>query len=120
MTAVRPRLLLVEDDRATYTALKGILTLRGWDVRVATTLEEARGAMSSDVDAVILDLMLPDGNGESLLEPLREMCGNCPIAVATGVSDAGRLDALQKLGATALLKKPITLADLLKVITPMA
>lgn len=118
MTAVRPRLLLVEDDRATYTALKGILTLRGWDVMVATTLEEARGAMSGDVNAVILDLMLPDGNGESLLGQLREVCGDCPIAVATGVSDVERLDALQKLGATALLKKPITLADLLKVITP--
>ena len=46
-------MLLVEDDRATYCALKGILTLRGWEVIVATTIAEARLALDSHLDAVI-------------------------------------------------------------------
>jgi DNA-binding response OmpR family regulator len=113
----RPKLLLVEDDRATYTALRGILTLRGWDVIVATTVAEAMQATSDDLDAVILDLMLPDGAGETVLERLRAGGGQFPIAVTTGVSDTNRIAAVQRLGATALLRKPITLSDLLKAIS---
>lgn len=116
----RPRLLLVEDDRATYTALKGILTLRGWDVTVATTLADARSALANKHDAVILDLMLPDGNGEALLGPLRASWGNCPIAVTTGINDDQRLALIQQMGATALLKKPVSLAEVLRVISPIA
>lgn len=113
----RPRVLLVEDDRATYTALRGILTLRGWDVVVATTLAEARPVLGGNaLSAVILDLMLPDGNGEEILDELRAANGNIPVAVTTGVSDAARLAAVHKKNPTALLQKPIVLAQLLKAI----
>src|SRR6187200_1097002 len=118
--AHRPKLLLVEDDRATYTALRGILTLRGWQVVVATTVAEALDAVADDLDAVILDLMLPDGPGETVLQRLRERGDpepprrRLPIAVTTGVSDAQRIAGVERLGATALLRKPITLSDLLK------
>jgi DNA-binding response OmpR family regulator len=115
----RPKLLLVEDDRATYTALKGILTLRGWEVVVATTLAEAEAALAghSDFNAAVLDLMLPDGGGEAVLKQLRERSSALPIAVTTGVSDGDRIAALLKLRPTVLLRKPIALADLLKAIT---
>ena len=68
----KPRLLLVEDDRATYAALRGILTQRGWEVVIATTVAEALEAIKSELDAIILDLILPDGEGEVLLRQLRE------------------------------------------------
>jgi two-component system phosphate regulon response regulator PhoB len=116
----RRKLLLVEDDRATYTALRGILTLRGWDVVVATTVAEALAALVDDLDAVILDLMLPDGRGETVLEHLRSReteSRRLPIAVTTGVNDAGRIAEVERLGATALLRKPITLSELLKAIS---
>ncbi len=112
----RPRLLLVEDDRATYTALRGILNLRGWEVVVATTLAEARGALAQAIDAVILDLMLPDGKGEALIQEIRSRSITCPVAVTTGVADDERVKHVQTLGATALLRKPIALAELLGVI----
>ena len=113
----RPKLLLVEDDRATYTALRGILTLRGWDVVVATTVAEALQELTGELDACILDLMLPDGDGERVLERLRARHGDLPVAVTTGINDANRIAAVERLGATALLRKPITLAELLKVIS---
>ena len=94
----RPKLLLVEDDRATYTALKGILTLRGWDVVVATTMAEASAAIDGPLDAVILDLMLPDGEGEALLAQLRKRPVRIPVAVTTGVEDTARIAAVEKLG----------------------
>ena len=112
----RPRLLLVEDDRATYTALKGILTLRGWDVVVATTVAEALEAIKTDLDAVILDLILPDGEGELLLRQLRDESRPVPVAVTTGITDAQRIAEVKRLRPTVLLKKPIALTDLLKAI----
>ena len=116
----RPRLLLLEDDRATYTALQGILTLRGWDVVVATTVADARCALDAPLDAAVLDLMLPDGAGDDLVRQLRERSADMPIAVTTGVSDADRLAALDGHGPTVLLRKPIMLPDLLKAIAPPA
>jgi DNA-binding NtrC family response regulator len=118
----RPRLLLVENDRATYTALTRILTLRGWDVTVATTLKEAISAVNAatDLRAVILDLMLPDGGGEDLLAHLRAMPVEFPVAVTTGIADIDRIAQVQKLAPTVLLPKPIKLPDLLDAITPEA
>jgi DNA-binding response OmpR family regulator len=118
--AARPRLLLVEDDRATYSALRGILSLRGWDVRVATTVAEARAELIESIDAIILDLMLPDGGGEGLLPEIRAQFPSIPVAVTTGISDGSRIDAVEQMGATALLRKPITLGELLKVIGHVA
>jgi DNA-binding response OmpR family regulator len=117
-STARPRLLLVEDDRATYTALRGILSLRGWDVVIATTIAEALEAMKSDLDAVILDLILPDGDGELLLQHLRsdERGRGMPVAVTTGVNDLQRIAAVERLRPTVLLRKPIALNDLLKAI----
>jgi CheY-like chemotaxis protein len=114
--AERRKLLLVEDDRATYTALRGILALRGWDVTVATTLVEARAALEKRVDAVVLDLMLPDGDGLSILEQIRRENHEIPVAVTTGTADDARLTAVRRLEPAALLRKPIVVADLLKAI----
>ena len=116
VNTARPRLLLVEDDRATYTALKGILTLRGWDVVVATTVAEGLEAIKSDLDAVVLDLMLPDGEGETVLRQLRREAPRTPVAVTTGVNDARRIAEVERMRPTVLLKKPIALTDLLKAI----
>jgi DNA-binding response OmpR family regulator len=116
VNTARPRLLLVEDDRATYTALKGILTLRGWDVVVATTVAEGLEAIKSDLDAVVLDLMLPDGEGETVLRQLRREAPRTPVAVTTGVNDARRIAEVERMRPTVLLKKPIALTDLLNAI----
>lgn len=115
--AARPRLLLVEDDRATYTVLKGILALRGWEVSLATTVAEAREALEEEqLDAAVLDLMLPDGAGDALVREFRERFPEMPIAVTTGVSDVDRLAAIHQDGPTVLLRKPIALPDLLKAL----
>jgi DNA-binding response OmpR family regulator len=119
--AIRPKLLLVEDDRATYTALRGILSLRGWDVTVATTIADATLAVGQGAtDAVILDLMLPDGDGTSLLETIRRKSPGATVIVTTGTGDDYRLAAAAHLAPTVLLRKPIVLADLLKALAPAA
>ena len=116
-TPARPHLLLLEDDRATYTALRGILMLRGWDVILATTVAEARRALDDEpLDAAVFDLMLPDGAADELVEVLRMRAPDLPIAITTGVCDADRLASLHLAGPTVLLRKPIVLPDLLRAI----
>jgi DNA-binding response OmpR family regulator len=114
---LRPRILVVEDDAATYSALRILLSKRGADVVLATTLTEARAALREGIpDSIVLDLMLPDGDGIEILRDIRARKLKTRIAVTTGVSDPDHLTAVANLHPDATLKKPIDLAELLRTI----
>jgi len=108
----------VEDDPATSRALRLILGRKGWDVVVAKTLAEARTLLLPAPQGVVLDLMLPDGDGASLLAEIRDNGLPTRVVVTTGVNDPDRLAAVRALLPTAVLTKPITLPDLLRALDP--
>ena len=65
------RVLLVEDDRVLRSALREALSVEGYAVRTAASLADARAQLQhtspgEDVDLVVLDLGLPDGDGQAL------------------------------------------------------
>ena len=69
----KPRTLIVEDDLTSCSAALKILRLRGYDVDCATTLVEGFEKLATwGPRCVVLDLMLPDGNGLELLRHIRE------------------------------------------------
>jgi len=105
-------LLIVEDDRATYTALRSLFVRRGWEVGVATNLAEALDALSNRPSAVILDLMLPDVDGVALLERMRQMGLGSHVVVTTGLNDPVRLNAVKGFSPALLMHKPIDLLAL--------
>ena len=105
---------MVEDDRATSNALRRIFLRKGWDVVHATTVAEALTLLDPRPDCVILDLMLPDGDGTAVLQAIRSHHLPIRVAVTTGASDPIRLKAVAQLGPEVLLRKPIDLADLLR------
>jgi DNA-binding response OmpR family regulator len=74
MDAFPRRILLVEDDGPTRRALRGILMRMGWEVGVADTVSKAIAQLRlrPAPTCLILDLMLPDGRGEEVLEFVRE------------------------------------------------
>jgi CheY-like chemotaxis protein len=114
--APRPRLLLVEDDRVTYSALRTLFERRGWEVSVATTVSEALGALGTRgqgaPDAVVLDLMLPDGQGEEVLRHIRACRIDARVVVTTGLNDTLRLEQLRAMQPAGVLQKPIDLTQL--------
>ena len=112
----KPRLLLVEDDLATSTALRAILKYRGWEVDVAGTLGTALERLDAGYACVVLDLMLPDGNGVDVLSEIRRRKLSTPVIVTTGVSEPNYLAQVSSLRPTALLQKPINLGDFLKLL----
>lgn len=113
-TRARGRVLVVEDDAASRTALSAILRHRGWEVTVAATLAEGIRQLAKRPDRAIVDLMLPDGDGGRLLEYVRAQGLPTRVTVTTGVKDPSRLERIRRLGAASLLSKPIDVAELLR------
>lgn len=57
------KILLIEDNEMIIKALKYLLESHEFIVNVATTIKEAKESITSKYDLIILDVMLPDGNG---------------------------------------------------------
>ncbi len=110
--------LIIEDHDATRTMLAKLLSisLDGWQVLTAATIAEGLALLlESEPDCLVLDLMLPDGDGETVLRRIRETKLRTCVAVTTGTGDEARLDAVRWLQPEALLRKPIDPEDLFRV-----
>jgi two-component system response regulator TctD len=107
-------LLIVEDNATLSTSLAKGLTEDGYVVDCAASGSEAlRRLERSDIDAIVLDLGLPDLDGSEVLIQLRERGVNAPVLVLTA-RDAvtSRVTALEQ-GADDYLVKPFEYAELL-------
>ena len=99
------RVLIVEDETLLRRCLTRLLERRGHRVLPAGSIEEARELLAQEpVDAAILDVGLPDGDGLDLL-PLT--CVDRSLVVSADVSDAH----LEERGVTHFLRKPLDLAS---------
>ncbi len=108
------RVLVVEDDVTTRNALRSLLRASGHHVTCAGTIAEAMAALSGTVDTIILDLMLPDGDGTEVLRRVRTANLGVRVCVTTGVSSPVWLQRVQELKPDCVLRKPIDLATLLE------
>lgn len=107
------RILLVEDDDSCAQSLISLLGTMGHDVDHALDLAAARPlAQAREYDWMLLDLMLPDGNGLEMLSHR----GAARVVVMTG--DAGIRDSIRALEGPELsfLIKPVVLRDLMKLL----
>lgn len=107
------RVLVVDDERAVRAAVRRGLALDGWQVVEAGSGSEALAVLEqSAVDAMVLDLAMPDPDGLEVCRRLREAGDRTPtliLTARTGVSDrVAGLDA----GADDYLVKPFALAEL--------
>ena len=110
----RPRrVLVVEDDPSSRDAMARLLRLRGLEVRPAGTLAEAFAGLAWGPHCVVLDLMLPDGTGTTLLEHLRAKQLAVRVAVVTAAGEPALLDQVKRLRPELMLHKPINVKDLM-------
>lgn len=110
---VNPKVLVVDDEPATLFGFNRYLSKAGYDIRQASSLAQAREETAAQrFDAVLLDLMLPDGNGIDWIEGLRREFPDIAIIVITGAGDIPlAVDAMRR-GADNFLSKPVSLPDL--------
>lgn len=108
-----PKILIVEDDDGIIFLVKNLFLAWGWCPVVAEYLSAAEGLLAGNFDLVLLDLMLPDGNGIDILRKLRERPDAPPVIVSTG-NDAPRvMDVVESLRPDAVFKKPLDVDALL-------
>jgi len=108
------RILIIEDDLAILKGLQTALETKNY--RVATESNGEKGfqrAQQSDFDLILLDLMLPDKDGEEICRDLREKGSRIPIIVLTARTDEIDEITLLKMGADNYLKKPVSMHKLL-------
>lgn len=77
------KVLLVEDDSNLGASLKRYLENENYQVEWCENLESARGKDVSDYKCIILDWMLPDGQGIDFLKEVREKKSNIPVIMLT-------------------------------------
>jgi DNA-binding response OmpR family regulator len=106
------RTLLVEDDPDTCEALTRILTRRGYEVDCASSVRQALTKLQAQPDSIVLDLMLPDGNGIELLRHVRQFGLPVRVAVATGAGDTDLMSDVILLHPDAFFIKPIDATEL--------
>jgi len=109
---IKGSVLVVEDDPSSLGALSSILRLWGWDVRGVSTIADALPLLEKPFGRLILDLMLPDGDGVLILRHIRGRSLPTEVIVTTGVSDVHRLDEVRHLSPRTILTKPIDLERL--------
>ena len=121
------RVLLVEDDRELRTMLRDALLVEGFEVFTAASLSEGLALLAglaeraghrageratAGIDIVLLDLGLPDGDGETLLAALRKR-ESIPLIVISARESDGQKIRLLDAGADDYLVKPFGIGELL-------
>ena len=107
------RILVVEDDDVLANGLKIGLGLAGATIDVVGCCADARTALAtSEFDAVVLDVMLPDGSGIDVLKNIRAKGDRTPVLLLTALDEiADRIKGLDA-GADDHLGKPFDLDEL--------
>ncbi len=107
------QILVIEDHPNLLRSITQALCESGFEAIAAATLQSATDRLTSEINLVVLDLMLPDGNGLDWLTKLRANRNSVPVLVLTArdsVSD--RVHGLNQ-GADDYLIKPFSFDELL-------
>ncbi len=110
------RALFIDDDADFLQGIAEVASQAGFDVTAARSLKEAREHLASGpADLVVIDLMLPDGEGTELLREIKETSGSDVILVSGVATVDSAIEAL-RLGALDYLTKPLDNARLKSVL----
>jgi DNA-binding response OmpR family regulator len=108
------KILIIEDEKALSESIGKYLTSAGFVCEYASDLSEAAAKVTVyDYDCILLDLMLPDGDGFKILENLRKEGKHDGVIIISAKDMVEiRIEGL-KLGADDFLVKPFHLSELL-------
>ncbi|HVV57122.1 MAG TPA: response regulator [Gaiellaceae bacterium] len=107
--------LVVDDEEAVRRVAALLLEAAGYTVLTAATADEALGLVREQpgIDAVLLDLMLPDRSGASVAADLRRLRPAVPIVVSSGYDDRTVAERVEGIAGVRFLRKPYAADDLM-------
>lgn len=107
------RILVVEDDPILLDGLSVGLGLAGFTVDVVASCGDADAALAAqNYNAVVLDLMLPDGSGLDILKTMRQARDDTPVLLLTARDQVPERIAGLDAGADDYVGKPFDLHEL--------
>ena len=113
MTAVRPQILVINDEPQMHRFLSPALDAAGYEPKRADSGQEGLRAIALwNPDAVVLDLGLPDMDGKDVLTRAREFYKGPIIILSARDREAEKIAALD-LGANDYVEKPFGVGELL-------
>lgn len=87
--SVGPVILVIDDDPQLGTVVEACLDFEGATVRTAHTMEAARTELRADIDHIVLDRRLPDGDGLDLLDEIAKLSPRARVIVFSAYDDGG-------------------------------
>ena len=108
-----PRILIVEDDADIVENLSILLQDEGYSVCQASSMEQALDTLHTEnIDLVLLDITLPDGNGYSVCTAVKRQT-NAPVIFLTAMADESSIVTGFQLGADDYITKPFKPMELI-------
>lgn len=110
---ILPKLLVVDDDPTIRSMFASFLSKKDYDAESASTLAEMNSQLQQHrFDALILDMILPDGNSLDMIETLRKDYPEMAIVMITADGDVSIAVEAMRRGADNFMSKPVSLNDL--------
>ena len=107
-------ILMVEDDSTIAFAVKYAVEQEGFNLDIAENLENARKIVNSkEYDLILLDVMLPDGNGYEFLKQLREHDEDTPVIFLTACDEEVNIVMGLDIGGDDYITKPFRVRELI-------
>lgn len=106
----KPCILVVDDDPDLASIISHILSRAGYETHSALSGQAALDWLKNrQPDVVLLDLMMPDINGFTILRALRahDITRTLPVIIITAKADSATRDETTQAGANSFLTKPI-------------
>ena len=116
---MKKNILIVDDDKRLRELLKDYLTEKNLEIYLSEDYEEAKDILSVAIfDLIILDRMMPSGDGIKLIDHIKQF-SNTPVIMLTAMGEnKDKVDGL-KIGADDYLSKPFEPEELFLRITKL-
>ncbi|PIE03214.1 MAG: hypothetical protein CSA81_03525 [Acidobacteria bacterium] len=110
-------ILVVDDEEITRVTFSMALRHFGFKALEARNVEQAKELIKAfDFDAILSDVLLPDGDGVEILEAAQRKNKNTPVIMMTGYPTTHSKVQARQLNAYAYLNKPITIEEVVEII----
>ncbi len=112
------KILLVEDEAPLAMGIEYALKKEGFNIITAQNIEQAKSFFDRDVELILLDVMLPDGNGYDFCKEIR-MKSSVPVIFMTALDDEANIIFGLDIGGDDYITKPVRIGELVSRINAL-
>jgi len=111
------KILVVDDKKIIGDVFDVVLGRKGHEVKYANNLKDVISLVKTvNFDMAFVDIIIPETDGIEILEEIKNVRADLPVAMMTGYSVSDKKEQAQMKGAVTILKKPFDLDDVRKVV----